>query len=86
MKKLTVFIEGSDTTVDLDESLVVTNRIRHIYVKKAYVFWSYRNVKEDFSAISIGGKITKLYKGYYLYFRRYQKPVYGWVHDRSYYS
>ena len=51
MKKLTVFIEGSDTTVDLDESLVVTNRIRHIYVKKAYVFWSYRNVKEDFSAI-----------------------------------
>ena len=67
MKKLTVLIEGSKTSVDLDESLVVTNRITYIYVKKAYVFRSYRNVKDTFSAISLGGKVTKLHKGYHTF-------------------
>ena len=43
MKKLTVLIDGKETTITLSESLLVTHSNPYILLKKATIFWSYDN-------------------------------------------
>ena len=66
MKKLTVFIEGSSKEITLDESLVI-NHDAYIYVKKAYIFWEYKNVDSSFTALTNNSNVINMYTGYYTF-------------------
>ena len=65
MRKLTVFIEGDNEEVQLDENILVTGDSLHLLVKKAVVYWNYNNVFIGFNDRIIGyrGRVT-LTEGY----------------------
>ena len=69
MIRVTVLLNSSREEAYFDEPLsflhsVVDNKCPHICVKRATVFWNYNNISEE-PAFSLGGKDTKLAKGYY---------------------
>ena len=66
MKKFTVFIEGNDKEITLDESIVISYDA-YIYVKKAYVFWAYENIPTTFTAMTNNGNVVNMYTGYYTF-------------------
>ena len=49
MRKLTIFIEGDNKEVHLDEGILVTGDSRHLLVKTAVVYWNYNNVLTGFN-------------------------------------
>lgn len=72
MKKFTVFIEGSNKTINLQESILTTS-YSYLLVKKATIFWEYENIPqgtmfEDRGLSSNSAfSITTLSPGYYTF-------------------
>ena len=44
MKRITIFIEGKDKRLDLDETLTIDKENPEIFLKSATVYWNYNNV------------------------------------------
>ncbi|CAB3994840.1 Hypothetical predicted protein [Paramuricea clavata] len=67
MKKITVYIEGGETTVKLLNPLVLTHASK-LYVKTAAVFWNYQNIRKGYNDyFSIDKKKVSLDEGYWTF-------------------
>ena len=66
MKRITVFIEGSSKEITLEESIVISHSA-HLYVKKVYVFWEYKNVDASLTALTNNTTVINMYEGYYTF-------------------
>ena len=49
MKRITVFIEGREKRLDLDETLTIDKDNPEILLKSATIFWNYNNIFEGYN-------------------------------------
>ena len=66
MKKITVLIDGTSKTINLQESILTTS-YRYLMVKKAYVFWEYHNVPNLEYHFTLDGTKTIIPVGYHTF-------------------
>ncbi|CAB4013372.1 Hypothetical predicted protein [Paramuricea clavata] len=67
MKKITVYVEYGETTMKLQNPLVLTHASK-LYVKTAAVFWNYKNIRKGYNDyFSIDGKKVVLDEGYWTF-------------------
>ena len=66
MGKLTVFIEGGNKEVQVNESILVSVDSRHLLGKTAVMYWNYNNVFTGFNVLFIGIRCSvTLIEGYW---------------------
>lgn len=58
MRKFTVFIEGQETVVNLQDAILTSN-YEFVFIKRATVFWKYYDVYGNFNGFSVNGKMLK---------------------------
>jgi hypothetical protein len=67
MKKFTIFINGSDKVVTLQDSFITTG-YSYVFVKRVTVFWEYYNFPQDVTnALVVSNVNYTVYRGYHTF-------------------